>query len=87
MSMSARTAWSEKGKKETDFSFFPRAGKKGNFPFFPIGKKAYIGKDFPYFLNFPFSLSGWLEFSTRKKGTDVALFSGRYANSLNLFHF
>lgn len=33
------------------------AGKKGIFPYFPIGKKDYIGNKFPYFLNFPFSLS------------------------------
>ena len=53
MSMSAKTAWSEKGKKEADFPF---SLTEGNFPYFPIGKKVYIGNKFPYFLNFPFSL-------------------------------
>lgn len=51
--MSAKTAWSEKGKKETDFPFSLGQGKRAIFPISRLGKRLYIGNKFPYFL-FPY---------------------------------
>lgn len=39
MSMSAKTAWSEKGKKETDFPFSLTEGKREIFPISRLGKR------------------------------------------------
>lgn len=39
MSMSAKTAWSEKGKKEADFPFSLTEGKRAIFPISRLGKR------------------------------------------------